>query len=203
VKANLSPSEYLAVGGDALGVALVATTKDGKIVDVDILFNPLVSFSSSPTPPTDLIDLESVATHEVGHLLGLDHSSILSATMFPTVGEGFTYPRVPSNDDIAGVSSLYPTLSFANKGMIAGTVRFTNNTVVYGALVVAVDAEGKPAASTITDPQGNYTIMGLDPGNYTIFAEPMDQPYGLLNVGTLSRIYPSLQPVTSFTTRFR
>ncbi|XP_055806612.1 metalloendoproteinase 5-MMP-like [Solanum dulcamara] len=53
-----------------------------------------------------VVDLESVAVHEIGHLLGLDHSSEKEAIMFPTLGAGVRKVDL-SRDDIEGVQMLY------------------------------------------------------------------------------------------------
>jgi Matrixin/Carboxypeptidase regulatory-like domain len=216
ITTNLSASEY---GSSALGLTMTYFFDQGGVVDefnrpidfagqileADIFFNPEVQFSTSATTPPDKIDLQSVATHEVGHLLGLDHSSILSATMFPFMTNGTTYARVLSTDDIAGVSTIYPTASFASKGTLTGTVRTTANATVYGAIVTAVNTSGQPVASAVTDPQGKYTIVGLDPGAYTVYAEPLDQPITVNDVFTYSinQIYGTLEVFINFTTRFR
>src|SRR6478752_1803260 len=52
-------------------------------------------------------DVESVALHEFGHILGLAHSSATDAVMAPTIDDGVTR-RVLSDDDVQGVRSLYP-----------------------------------------------------------------------------------------------
>ncbi|CAN1153318.1 Metalloendoproteinase 2-MMP [Linum perenne] len=50
-------------------------------------------------------DLETVALHEIGHLLGLGHSSVEGATMYPTIAIGAT--KGLHRDDIQGIKSLY------------------------------------------------------------------------------------------------
>jgi hypothetical protein len=205
LKTNMTALEYQNSGaGDAL--ALTSTTSGaftGDILDSDIFFNPTVNFSTDPTTPGTHYDFETVLTHEVGHLLGLDHSAILSATMFPRVSQGVNAPRALSSDDVAGVSSLYPTASYLTRGSISGTVRLTSNASVYGAIVVAVDSNGQPAAHGVTDASGNYTIYGLNAGTYSIYAEPMDSPFSFDDQGVLGEIFPGSTVSTSFTTRYR
>lgn len=53
---------------------------------------------------TQNVDLLTVAAHEIGHNLGLDHSNDPNALMYPSYSEP---RRFLGNDDIAGVQSLY------------------------------------------------------------------------------------------------
>ncbi|CAJ1948178.1 unnamed protein product [Sphenostylis stenocarpa] len=52
------------------------------------------------------VDLESVATHEIGHLLGLSHSSVKEAVMYPSLRPRDKRANL-NIDDIKGVQSLY------------------------------------------------------------------------------------------------
>ncbi|GKU85958.1 hypothetical protein SLEP1_g553 [Rubroshorea leprosula] len=49
--------------------------------------------------------LETLALHEIGHLLGLDHSSVEGAIMFPTFAPGEA--KGLHGDDIQGIRALY------------------------------------------------------------------------------------------------
>ncbi|MGH8931608.1 MAG: matrixin family metalloprotease [Egibacteraceae bacterium] len=52
-------------------------------------------------------DIETVALHEIGHILGLAHSSVAGAVMLPTVRSNST-KRGLARDDIDGAQTLYP-----------------------------------------------------------------------------------------------
>ena len=52
------------------------------------------------------IDVESVALHEIGHILGLQHTDVRGAVMFPTITSNFTL-RALQPDDVAGIQQLY------------------------------------------------------------------------------------------------
>jgi hypothetical protein len=51
-------------------------------------------------------DVETVGLHELGHILGLAHSAVSGAVMFPTVADNFTL-RALTADDVAGIQALY------------------------------------------------------------------------------------------------
>ncbi|KAK5644616.1 hypothetical protein RI129_005916 [Pyrocoelia pectoralis] len=55
----------------------------------------------------DKIDFFSVALHELGHSLGLDHSNVAEAVMFPT----YSVWTELSQDDIDRIQKLYPSIN--------------------------------------------------------------------------------------------
>nr|KYP39815.1 Metalloendoproteinase 1 [Cajanus cajan] len=56
-----------------------------------------------PRKPTS-IDLETVALHEIGHVIGLGHSSVSGSVMFPTYAG---VRRDLTQDDVDGIKALY------------------------------------------------------------------------------------------------
>lgn len=164
-------------GSRVLAVTLTFSSRgveEPPIVDADILFNPNENFSIDGAPGTT--DLQSIATHEVGHLLGLDHTAIVSATMNPLAGSGVTFFRALQTDDRIGCSVLYPEPDFSRTtGGIAGSV-LLDGAGVYGAHVVALDEEGRAVTSALSEEDGSYRISGLRQGSYRLYAEPLDGP---------------------------
>jgi hypothetical protein len=66
-------------------------------------------------------DIETVALHEIGHLLGLAHSSVAGSVMFPTYGG---LHRSLTQDDLDGIRRLYPYICRrGDSGSRAGFVR--------------------------------------------------------------------------------
>ena len=103
-----NPNEWVH-GPGVLGLTtLTYNTCDGTIVDGDIEINGgEFLFSVSGDPEANEMDLENTVTHEVGHLLGLDHSQQVGATMFFNSPEGETEKRSPEQDDWWGLCCLY------------------------------------------------------------------------------------------------
>lgn len=116
--------------------------------------------------------VESTVLHEIGHLIGLEHSPVGGATMFAWNAEGVSTHVGLSKDEIAAVQSLYPGAPLA-LGHLRGQVRM-NSTAVFGAAVIAEDAAGNVVSGTVTREDGRYELPGLPPGNYQVRVTPLD-----------------------------
>lgn len=77
----------------------------GELIDTDIIINGEMPYSISGE--RNKYDLDTVLTHELGHVLGLDESEVRGSTMFPDTSRGETDRRELSTDDIDGILSLY------------------------------------------------------------------------------------------------
>jgi uncharacterized protein (TIGR03437 family) len=88
-----------------LAATLISAGGDGRLFDADIFFNPVYSFTFDGTG----LDFESVALHELGHGLGLDHNDGCYPT--PTVMQSAlrsrTQVRSLAPPEISGLQFLY------------------------------------------------------------------------------------------------
>lgn len=82
--------------------------KTGEIHDADIRINA-VNFHWTTSDSDVENDLQNMLTHEVGHVLGLEHSEHQEATMYAKSKKGELSKRVLAQDDVNGVSYLYPS----------------------------------------------------------------------------------------------
>jgi hypothetical protein len=160
----------------------------GALLESDIYFNSRFQWSTTAAGEAGRVDLESVALHELGHLLGLGHSAIgetevsgtgrrvlsSGAVMFPiAMPSGAIADRVLQADDIAGVLDLYDATS-SDKGSVQGRVT-KGGQGVYGAHVVAFNLETREIIAGYTlSADGTFAIAGLSPGPHVLRVEPLD-----------------------------
>ena len=82
---------------------------EGQIIDADIELNGGYFRLSVGDPVARRgFDLLNTLTHEVGHVLGFDHSFVEEATMFEDALPGATDKRDLHEDDIQGLCDVYP-----------------------------------------------------------------------------------------------
>ena len=79
-----------------------------SLTDSDIIvWDGAYTFFSGTSGCSGGAYLEDVITHELGHALGLNHSSDTAATMYPSYSYCSTEMRSLAADDIAGAQALY------------------------------------------------------------------------------------------------
>ena len=166
-------------------------TVTDQLIEADIFLNTTFDWSVAPAGETSRFDVQSIATHEIGHLFGLGHSALgetellagggrrviaKRAVMFPIAyPPGNIDDRQLKADDATGLSVAYPTPEFEReRGAITGRVR-RNGAGLFGAHVIAIHpTTGVAVGSFSLDSQGTFTILGLDPGYYLVRVEPLD-----------------------------
>ena len=183
----LDTDNIRSIVGGALAVTrtffISSGPNSGQLTDTDIIFNPnntdpssgdFVPYSTTLEPGT--YDIQSIATHEDGHALGSDHTLVVGASMFPTLGIGTNFSSFISADDACFLTSAYPAPGSADDfGAISGTVTVDGQPAT-GVFVTAIDSAAGVTVGALTDSaDGTYRIP-LPPGNYVVTTEVLDGP---------------------------
>jgi hypothetical protein len=89
----------------SVGFTTLWLGNQGSILDADVELN-IDWLSGSGGELSDV--LLTVATHEAGHVLGIDHSDDPEALMAASYSDGLTSDRSLTPDDVSAVCTLYP-----------------------------------------------------------------------------------------------
>jgi len=183
-------------GGTTLGFAGI------RDVEGDYFFSAWVVLNGAAVKTTQLLEFRETVTHELGHLLGLDHSQgyienydskytygLNVPLMFP-IGGFEPSPDGPIQDDIAWLSWIYPSAGFKQEtGTIRGKVYRLRigGPPFQGANVVAIPAlpdgnggfvESRANITSVVSDflargTGEYELPGLPAGDYFIRIDPL------------------------------
>ena len=130
---------------NVLAFTMLPPAANGGSDSGDIFFN-----TNEPWHIGSNYDLETVALHEVGHALGMGHSTSVSAVMYPYYGG---VDQQLSSDDIAGVQSIWgprqedpfvqntDNLTWTNAANVTGFMNTSSDQVYLPGLDVASSAE--------------------------------------------------------------
>ena len=102
-------------GGLCTGGCLAATltgyyvsqTGDDRITDADVYTNTAQPLYSSGESCSGEYDIEGIMAHEVGHVIGIGHSTVVGATMYPSVSACNSANRTLATDDVNAKNDLY------------------------------------------------------------------------------------------------
>jgi hypothetical protein len=125
-------------GSTQIAVTYSFTQPGGQIVDTDMRINAtafrFANLDPGSTGDGATFDLQNAITHEMGHVVGLEHTclkpeddlgpvddagnlvpycgdasaEIRETTMYPTTDPGVTWQRTLADDDIRAVCTIYP-----------------------------------------------------------------------------------------------
>ncbi len=155
----------------------------GEIVDADIRFNPAYRFTTPEGPQApEYYDLQSIVTHEGGHMIGLAHSVHDQASMYATVLPGTRDQSSLTDEDRGAVASIYPSPTLTTTyGQIRGTLTSgATNQPIEGAVMLAIRRPLVGSADSIvavdyTAADGSYLLQRLAPGHYWVMTRSLTE----------------------------
>ncbi len=136
----------LALSSGTLSLTLIPPPANGGSDSGDIFFNTTQNFHINSD-----YDLQSVAIHEIGHALGVGHSTDINAVMYPYYGG---VEQSPNTDDINGVQAVWGrrqedpfvvntgNLTAARAANVTSFMTASNNQVYLPGLNVVNPSEG-------------------------------------------------------------
>ncbi|MDN3487184.1 matrixin family metalloprotease [Pseudoalteromonas sp. APC 3224] len=156
------------LNGDGEGDIPVGLYPAGTIFNADIFFDGAKPFSPEL--------LYYTALHEIGHCIGLQHSSIEHSVMYPAADNDIARGAIIKNDDSSTLASYMEAPQVEQRyGTIRGKVlNGVTGTTVSGTHVYAVNSE------TLEKEVGTYSLTGgeyrlfLPVGQYFLKIEPLD-----------------------------
>ncbi|OCQ22523.1 hypothetical protein A7985_00725 [Pseudoalteromonas luteoviolacea] len=152
----------------------------GTIFDADIFFDGAKAFSEQK--------IHNVALHEIGHCLGLDHSSFEYSVMYPGSDNDLERGAKLKMDDIATLTSyMGDDDSKQHYGTIQGkVVDGVSGNTINGAHIYAINSE------TLEKVVGTYSVNGggyrlhVPLGKYFLKIEPLDASHAGLEAEQLT-----------------
>ncbi|MCJ8346909.1 hypothetical protein MJH12_15310, partial [bacterium] len=184
---------------------LTVNLSNRQIVDADIILNKrnFQFLEGGNGAVSDLAQnqvlLRSVLTHELGHLLGFDHSPIAEQTLGGAViGKTAMFPKYHDaqaeikEDEKSILAFSYPSIINPYTGILSGRMMsgLVNGDSISGAHIVAWDQSQNIAVSSISgftstgvNFDGRFQIQGLKSGSYKVFAQafPISYDGGVIN----------------------
>lgn len=114
--------------GDAAGITLYNFNADtGTILEADVVFDANRSWNSyrgatrTTAGGAKLYDLQRVATHEFGHVLGLGHPDGAGQSVSAIMNSRLSDLDTVQADDISGLRTIYGSYTATSNRLVAGS----------------------------------------------------------------------------------
>ena len=162
--------------------------RKGEIFDADMVLNPTKTFKVGGAGPG--IDIESVGVHEAGHMLGISHTAIKSATMHYVLPSGLAARSLETDDELVYFKAYGDSLTLAGSNRISGTVENGQTSApVGGAVVFLIDAATSDTTGCeFTLGDGAFTFVGVPSGEYYVSIYPLNgtAPLNYIEAGNIN-----------------
>ncbi len=145
----------------------------------DVDFNTKQNFNIGST-----YDIQSVVMHELGHALGLSHTSTYGAVMYPSYS---SLKRVLTSDDIAGIQAIYG----ARKPDV-----YNSNGNANDSFQTAVDISSQIDSNALTAVVNNLDLTTTSSAEYFTVVAPANTS-GTLTVNVQSAGISLLRPAVT------
>ncbi len=204
-----TPENLLLFSGENSEVAAytrIFFNRRGNITEADIVLNPYAQFSTDGSIGT--FDIQATLTHEIGHLLGLDHSSVSASTVYAHQGKNGTYSlpnfsyRTLADDDITGIRDLYGAETGNDKccGSLQGKISVPKQIQTKEIQIWLEEIEtGRTVAAFEINSQGKFKSNGLSEGRFRVFAQSKNDS---ISTAELGEIEISKDKTTVFNEKF-
>lgn len=175
-----TPENLLVFSGEASEISArtrVFFNRRGEISEADIVLNPYQQFSTDGSIGT--FDFESTLTHELGHLLGLEHSTVPGSTMNEHQGKNGIFnlssfaPRTLSEDDITQIRAIYGAKDDTDCcGALDGKLTLSNVKAAKTLNVWLEESEtGRVSFGGRIGADGSFLLKGLQANKYRLYAQ--------------------------------
>jgi hypothetical protein len=149
--------------------------RSGRITEADVVLSPLQQFSADGAFGT--YDLEAVFTHEIGHLLGFDHSPIVGSAMYEhQARNGVFGMHIPPSHSLSAADESAARAAYGAPaddleccGVIEGRLLAKGQTNAVGGTVwLESTSSGNVEGAVPVDSYGRFSLGGLRNGEYNV-----------------------------------
>jgi hypothetical protein len=165
----------------SLALTFRAFFEDFNLVETDMVFNGVERqwYTDYDANIVQSVYVEAIALHEIGHMIGMEHSTIGTSTMMYQAQLGINSQLNLSPDDIAFSQTYYPAAGVLESlGTLEGQV-IRDGEGIHGAVIVLEDMDGNVLRGAISRPKrlvwdaGYFQLTALPPGQYQVRVTPL------------------------------